>query len=103
MKQFENDRVLQRLAEHRIEQAMREGKFDNLPGAGEPVDLDDMPVDENARMIWWALKLVRGVDSKRRAADAPVVGVGRCTNPMCGNRNPPEARYCRRCGGRVVV
>ncbi len=30
--------VLRRLAEKRIEDAMQEGKFDNLPGAGKPLE-----------------------------------------------------------------
>jgi hypothetical protein len=29
---------LRRLAERHIEDAMKEGKFDNLPGAGKPLD-----------------------------------------------------------------
>jgi hypothetical protein len=103
MKQFENERALQRLAEHRIEQAMRQGKFDNLPGAGQPVDLDDMPADENARMVWWALRLMKGSDKKKGLAAQAPIGVGRCANGLCGGRNPPAARYCRRCGVRVVA
>jgi hypothetical protein len=95
--------AMQRLAEHRIEQAIRQGKFDNLPGAGQPVELDDMPADENARMVWWALRLMRGSEQKSKQPHAPTIGVGRCTNSLCGNRNPPTARYCRRCGVRVVV
>jgi hypothetical protein len=59
MRNFDVDAVLQRLAERRIEEAMREGKFDNLPGAGRPVDMSDMPADENARMVWWALRMMR--------------------------------------------
>jgi hypothetical protein len=59
MRHFEIDTVLQRLAERRIEEAMRQGKFDNLPGRGQPCDLEPMPVDENARMIWWALRLMK--------------------------------------------
>jgi hypothetical protein len=59
MRQIDTDLAIQRLAERRIEEAMREGKFDNLPGRGMPVDLDDMPADERARMVWWALKLMR--------------------------------------------
>jgi hypothetical protein len=102
MKQFENERALQRLAEHRIEQAMRQGKFDHLQGAGQPVDLDDMPADENARMVWWALKLMRSDEGKKPRSEAPARGIGRCTNGLCGGRNPPTARYCRRCGVRVV-
>jgi DnaJ-like protein len=33
--------VLDALAEARIEEAMREGAFDDLPGAGRPLVLDD--------------------------------------------------------------
>lgn len=47
------------VAERRIEQAMKEGKFDNLPGKGKPLDLDPGPVEENARLLWWALRLLR--------------------------------------------
>jgi hypothetical protein len=54
--------VLRRLAEKRIEDAMKEGKFDNLPGAGKPVELEPMPADENARMTWWALRILRKND-----------------------------------------
>lgn len=54
--------VLRRLAEKRIEDAMQEGKFDNLPGAGKPIDLDDMPADEDARMAWWALRIMKNGD-----------------------------------------
>ena len=51
--------ALRRLAEKRIEDAMQEGKFDNLPGAGKPDDLEPMPADENARMTWWALRILK--------------------------------------------
>ena len=102
MKHDDLDKAMQRLADHRIEQAIRQGKFDNLPGAGQPVDLDDMPADENARMIWWALRMMRASEPKKAVAQTPR-GIGRCTNHLCGNRNPPTARYCRRCGVRVVV
>jgi hypothetical protein len=51
--------VLRRLADKRIEDAMQEGKFDNLPGAGQPIDLEPAPADENARMTWWALRILR--------------------------------------------
>ena len=54
--------VLRRLAEKRIEDAMKEGKFDNLPGAGKPLELESMPADENARLTWWALRILRKND-----------------------------------------
>src|SRR6266550_5378392 len=51
--------VLRRLADRRIEDAMKEGKFDNLRGKGQPLDLEPMPADENARLMWWALRILR--------------------------------------------
>lgn len=54
--------ALRRLADRRIEEAMREGKFDNLEGAGKPLELEDMPADENTRMTWWAIRILRQND-----------------------------------------
>ncbi len=54
--------ALRRLAERRIEEAMKEGKFDNLRGKGQPIELEDMPIDENARATWWALRIMRQND-----------------------------------------
>lgn len=51
--------ALRRVAEKRIEDAMKEGKFENLPGAGKPLDLEPLPPDENARMTWWALRILK--------------------------------------------
>src|SRR5688572_32256581 len=59
-KHIDMESALRRLAERRIEDAMKEGKFDNLPGAGKPIDLEPMPADENARMTWWAIRILRG-------------------------------------------
>ena len=53
---------LRRLADRRIEEAMAEGKFDNLPGMGKPLDLEPMPAEENARLTWWALRIMRQND-----------------------------------------
>jgi hypothetical protein len=54
--------ALRRLADRRIEDAMREGKFDNLPGVGQPLDLELMPAEENARLMWWAIRLLKQND-----------------------------------------
>jgi hypothetical protein len=59
LKHIDLESALRRLAERRIEEAMREGKFDNLPGAGKPIELEPMPADENARLVWWALRLLK--------------------------------------------
>ena len=62
LKHVDLESALRRLAEKRIEDAMREGKFDNLAGAGKPLDLEPMPADENARMTWWMLRILKGND-----------------------------------------
>ena len=51
--------ALRRLADKRIEDAMKEGKFDNLQGAGQPLDLEPMPAEEEGRMMWWTVRLLR--------------------------------------------
>jgi hypothetical protein len=51
--------ALRRLADKRIEDAMKEGKFDNLSCAGQPLDLEPMPAEENARLTWWALRILK--------------------------------------------
>ena len=62
LKDVDIESALRRLADRRIEEAMREGKFDNLPGRGKPLDLEPMPAEENARLMWWAIKLMRNAD-----------------------------------------
>lgn len=54
--------ALRRLAERRIEEAMKEGKFDNLSGAGAPLEIEPAPAEENARMMWWALRILKQND-----------------------------------------
>ena len=47
----------QKIAERRILEAMREGAFDNLPGAGQPLNLeDDSRVPEDLRIAYKILK-----------------------------------------------
>src|SRR5690242_17011124 len=62
LKNVDIESALRRLAERRIEEAMKEGKFDNLPGMGQPLDLEAPPADENARMMWWALRIMKQND-----------------------------------------
>lgn len=61
-KHIDMDAAMRRLAERKIEAAIEEGKFANLEGAGKPLDLEPMPADENARMMWWALRLFKRND-----------------------------------------
>ena len=53
---------LRRLADRRIEEAMKQGKFRNLKGEGQPLDLEPMPAEENARLTWWALRILKNND-----------------------------------------
>lgn len=48
---------LHRLAEDRIQKAQEEGLFDNLPGKGKPLNLDDdSSVPEDLRLTFKVLK-----------------------------------------------
>ncbi|WP_428938400.1 DUF1992 domain-containing protein [Fontivita pretiosa] len=62
LKHVDIEAALRRLADRRIEDAIKEGKFDNLPGAGKPIELDPIPADEDARLMWWALRILRQND-----------------------------------------
>ena len=62
LKDVDMESAIRRLAERKIEEAVREGKFDNLPGFGKPLDLEPMPAEENARMRWWALRILKQND-----------------------------------------
>ena len=49
--------VLQRIAEQRIEEAQREGLFEDLPGHGRPLELEDLDrVPEDLRASYLLLK-----------------------------------------------
>jgi hypothetical protein len=46
-----------RLAENRIREAMEQGEFDNLPGAGQPISLEEyFSTPEELRMAYSVLK-----------------------------------------------
>jgi hypothetical protein len=49
-----NLKTFEGLTEHLIQRAMSEGQFDNLPGAGKPIELDET-YDEN----WWIRQLIK--------------------------------------------
>lgn len=48
-------RAVQRIAENRINQAIEEGRFDDLPGLGKPIPDIDEPYDP----MWWAKQWIR--------------------------------------------
>jgi len=69
------DSASKRIAEDRIEEAMQEGAFDDLPGKGKPLSLEDDPFDKGT---WAAHHLLRVNDytlpwiGERRDIDADV-------------------------------
>ncbi len=49
--------LFQRIAEQRILEAQRKGEFDNLPGKGKPLELEDLSwVPEELRIGYHVLK-----------------------------------------------
>ncbi|HMB95821.1 MAG TPA: DUF1992 domain-containing protein [Tepidisphaeraceae bacterium] len=62
LKNVDIESAIRRLADRRIEEAMKQGKFDNLRGVGQPIELEDAPADENAKLMWWALRILRNND-----------------------------------------
>ncbi|MEW5790261.1 MAG: DnaJ family domain-containing protein [Pseudomonadota bacterium] len=49
--------IIEKLAEERILEAMQRGEFDNLPGAGKPLQLEDLSmVPAELRMAYKVLK-----------------------------------------------
>lgn len=62
LKDIDLGAALHRLADRKIEQAMRDGKFDRIEGAGRPLELEPAPAEENARLTWWALRLLKQND-----------------------------------------
>jgi NADH pyrophosphatase NudC (nudix superfamily) len=79
-KNLDIDNALSRIADRKIEQAMREGKFDNLPGAGRPLNLAPLPTDERARMAYWVAKLLKQGDE----SEVKMLGLRKQATPAPG-------------------
>src|SRR6185369_6451418 len=55
----------ERIAENKIREAMQEGEFDNLPGAGKPIDLDGyFKLPEHLRVAFSILKSANRVPAE---------------------------------------
>jgi len=57
-------RVVELVAENRIREAIEEGKFDDLPGFGKPIEDIDEPYDPD----WWIKKWIRREGMSRTLA-----------------------------------
>ena len=44
-----NEKVIQIIAENKIQAAIKEGEFDRLPGLGKPFEFDEREYDPH----WW--------------------------------------------------
>lgn len=65
--------ALEIIAERKIEEAIERGEFDDLPGAGHPLDLDDLDpsLPEELRLAYRILKNagMSGADTVDESAD----------------------------------
>lgn len=49
--------ILKSIAERKIQEAMARGEFDNLPGRGKPIEMEDLSaIPEDLRMAYKVLK-----------------------------------------------
>lgn len=67
-----SERAIQHVAENKIQAAMAEGKFNNLPGFGKPFEFDELNYDPN----WWI----------RRKMEREKLKLGRLT--QCQSESP---------------
>lgn len=56
------------IAERRIREAIQQGKLDNLPGKGKPLQLEDPPPGV-PREVWLMMKLLKGAGVKPREVE----------------------------------
>jgi hypothetical protein len=79
----------QKIAERRILEAIREGAFDDLPGAGQPLELeDDSNVPEDLRVAYKILKNA-GYVPKEVALRKEIIQ----TEDLLNNMEDTEAKY----------
>jgi hypothetical protein len=62
LKNVDMEQVLSFIAERRMREAAEAGKFDNLEGSGKPLHLEPLPADEDARAMYWAVRIMRKND-----------------------------------------
>lgn len=85
--------------EEQIRAAQEHGAFDNLPGAGKPLQLDENPFAGERALAFSLLKshqlapreieLVREVDEERRKAEEILASLRRRRDYLSGRRLPP--------------
>ena len=82
-----------RIAERKIQEAIEEGAFDDLPGKGQPIDLDDDPMTpphlrlsnrvlKNAG-VYVARVMLKGADVTPLTVTVRVVAPGETSDGIC--------------------
>jgi len=64
-----SERAIQAIAESKIQLAMDEGEFDNLPGFGKPFEFDDTRYDPH----WWIRRKVERESLKDLFRASPTI------------------------------
>jgi|SoiMethySBSTD1v2_1073268.scaffolds.fasta_scaffold1247438_2 DnaJ-like protein len=85
--------MFDRIAERAIAEAMREGRFDNLPNAGQPLDLDDyFKAPEDLRAAYGVLKSANVLPEEVELLNE----IGRLDRAMAAASDPTERQALRR-------
>jgi len=84
--------MFERIAEQVIAEAMREGKFDNLPNAGRPLDLEDyFKAPEDMRAAYGVLKSANVLPEEVELLNE----IGRLDRAMASESDPPARETLR--------
>src|SRR5262245_49904432 len=85
--------MFDRVAERAIAEAMREGKFDNLPNAGQPLDLEEyFKAPEDMRAAYGVLKSANILPEEVELLNE----IGRLDRAMTAASDPGERTALRR-------
>jgi len=85
--------IFERIAERAIAEAMREGKFDNLPNAGQPLDLEEyFRAPEDMRAAYGVLKSANILPEEVELLNE----IGRLDRAMAAETDPIERQSLRR-------
>jgi hypothetical protein len=84
--------MFDRIAERAIAEAMREGRFDNLPNAGQPLDLEDyFKAPEDMRAAYGVLKSANILPEEVELLNE----IGRLDRAMASESDPSQRETLR--------
>lgn len=70
-----SERAIQLIADAKINEAIRQGEFENLPGMGKPFEFDEMGYDPN----WWIRRKIELENLQKLAKEKRMA----CTKTNC--------------------